>query len=287
VPEYEGVEHEGVEHEGVEYEGVDALLAAVTDEPLPEGARHDARFMAEHRSAVADVALLREQLRMMGDALAGEAPVSGGRASRTGAGPGSRPGPTAGVPSRAPAPRWPPKEAGPRRPRRYRRFAGTALGTLAVTAGTALLGGLVWLGTQGGSDGTAPADASAEEESGAGSSAHAPGMDPVCAKVLAEGTVRSITPAEDGNVNLVLEVERYYRPEQSVADHPTIAVTLPPSARGDLRTGTYTLVRVPVHATDRPDWETGPGIGEVREEILAGLPEARGLKCAGPQADRG
>lgn len=56
-----------------EYEGVDALLAAITDEALPEGAGDDPEFMAEHRSAVADVALLREQLAVIGDALADRA----------------------------------------------------------------------------------------------------------------------------------------------------------------------------------------------------------------------
>ncbi|MCZ0999044.1 hypothetical protein O1M63_14470 [Streptomyces mirabilis] len=56
-----------------EYEGVDALLAAITDEALPEGAGDDPEFLAEHRSAVADVALLREQLAVIGDALADRA----------------------------------------------------------------------------------------------------------------------------------------------------------------------------------------------------------------------
>ena len=59
-----------------EYEGMDALMAAITDEPLPEGARDDAEFLAEHRSALADIALLREQLRLMGDTLAAETPAA-------------------------------------------------------------------------------------------------------------------------------------------------------------------------------------------------------------------
>ena len=58
-----------------EYEGdarTAALLAAITDEPLPQEALDDPEFMAEHRSAVADVAALREQLLIMGDSLAVE-----------------------------------------------------------------------------------------------------------------------------------------------------------------------------------------------------------------------
>lgn len=68
-------EHDG--HEGREGrdeqggdDGMDALLAVLADEPLSDEARADAAFMAAHRSAQADVALLREQLGIIGDALA-------------------------------------------------------------------------------------------------------------------------------------------------------------------------------------------------------------------------
>ena len=103
-----------------------------------------------------------------------------------------------------------------------------------------------------------------------------------CSKVLVEGTVQSITPTDDGNVRVVLKVKRYYRPEQSVADHPTITVTLLGSARADLKVGTYTLVRVPVYPLDRQDWETGWGVGDARKGIVEALPGARGTECAGP-----
>ncbi|MEV5358713.1 hypothetical protein AB0L15_37690, partial [Streptomyces sp. NPDC052693] len=46
----------------------DPLMAAITGEPLPQDA--DAAARAEHRAARADVALLREQLGLVGDALA-------------------------------------------------------------------------------------------------------------------------------------------------------------------------------------------------------------------------
>lgn len=48
----------------------DALWAAITGEPLPEGARDDPEAVAEHRSAVADLVVLREQLAAIGGALA-------------------------------------------------------------------------------------------------------------------------------------------------------------------------------------------------------------------------
>jgi hypothetical protein len=287
-----------------EYEGdsaADALLAAITDEPLPEGAHDDAEFMAEHRSATADVALLREQLRIMGDTLAMESgrAVDTGRAVESGHAVNGARDKQPERPERperpeqpeqpavTPAPHRPPK---PRRTRR-RRYAGVALGALAAAMGTAMLGGLVWMGAQGtsdsaGSTGSDESRAQVEDSSG-GKSATSPEMHIACSKVLVEGTVQSITPTGDGNVRVALKVKRYYRPEQSVTDHPTITVTLLDSAREDLKVGTYTLIRVPVYPEDRQDWETGWGVGDAREGILDALPGARGLECSGPPQSQG
>ncbi|MEU5698863.1 hypothetical protein [Streptomyces aurantiacus] len=276
---YEGAGYEDAGHEGAGHGGIDALLAAITEEALPEGARDDAAFMAEHRSAVADVALLREQLRMMGDTLAGETPAPQAAVTQT------------PKPLREPEPRREPKPLRPYQPPWYRRYAGLALGTLVVAGGAALVGGMVWLGVQGGadSDGAAGGDSAAsKQEAGAGdTSAESPEMHLACSKILVEGTVRSITSTGDGNVRVVLKVKRYYRPEQSAADHPTVTVTLPEEAREDLKTGTYTLVRVPVRPRDRLDYETGWGIRDVRKEIIEALPGARGMECESPEGGEG
>ncbi|MEU9958986.1 hypothetical protein [Streptomyces sp. NPDC050982] len=284
-----------------EYEGMDALMAALTDEPLPEDARDDAEFLAEHRSALADVALLREQLRIMGDTLAAGTPGTETPSTETAVAEGGRPDPEAepspaSAPRRRPKPlRTPkplrkpkslraPKPAGPSQPPWYRRYAGVAFGTLVVGAGTAMLGGMVWLGVQGGASDTGSSDSSAaKQEDGAGdSSLYSPEMHLACSKVLVEGTVRSITPTDDGNVRVVLKVKRYYRPEQAAVDHPTITVTLLDSAREDLKVGTYTLIRVPVYPQDRQDWETGSGVADARKDIVDALPGAQGMECAGP-----
>ncbi|MEV2195587.1 hypothetical protein AB0I02_32135 [Streptomyces phaeochromogenes] len=267
-----------------EYEGMDALMAALTDEPLPEDARDDAEFLAEHRSALADIALLRDQLRLMGDTLATGAPATKPQ-PLTEPQPLTKPKPLrTPKPLREPKPFRPPKAAGPSRPPWYRRYAGVALGTLVVATGTAMLGGMVWLGVQGGpGDGASSDSSSSKQEDGAGdASLYSPEMHLACSKVLVEGTVLSITPADDGNVRVVLKVKRYYRPEQSVVDHPTITVTLLDSARADLKVGTYTLVRVPVFPQDRQDWETGSGVADARKSIVDALPGARGVECAGP-----
>ncbi|MFF1403739.1 hypothetical protein [Streptomyces sp. NPDC058294] len=78
-------EHEGADGvrgaEGAgEYGGMDALMAAITGDPLPEEAHRDPAFRTRHRAAEADVALLRDRLHRLAEALTGE---------RTSGGPGA------------------------------------------------------------------------------------------------------------------------------------------------------------------------------------------------------
>ncbi|CAL9460032.1 hypothetical protein SUDANB176_02622 [Streptomyces sp. enrichment culture] len=105
--------------ESVRYEGMDPLMAALLDEPLPARARQDPAFLAAHGAAAADLAVLREQLALIGDALAapaGTAPAGGEDGAPAGrdeaARPGRRPEPGdgAGPGGRA----RPPGGAGPR-----------------------------------------------------------------------------------------------------------------------------------------------------------------------------
>ncbi|MEU2551325.1 hypothetical protein ABZ589_06400 [Streptomyces sp. NPDC013313] len=59
-------------HEDGEHGGMDALMAAITGTPLPPRAQRDPALLAEHRSAEADVAVLREQLVRLAEVLTGE-----------------------------------------------------------------------------------------------------------------------------------------------------------------------------------------------------------------------
>ncbi|MFD0506295.1 hypothetical protein ACFQ0G_32605 [Streptomyces chiangmaiensis] len=111
-----------------EYDGADALMVAITGEPLPGAARADAEFMAGHRAALDDVALLREQLTLIGEALA--VPPAGTPSSVV-------------TPSHHPAPR----PAGPVRRRRALRIA---LGSLAAVVALMTVVGLGRLVTQNG-----------------------------------------------------------------------------------------------------------------------------------------
>ncbi|WP_328771570.1 hypothetical protein [Streptomyces sp. NBC_00286] len=264
---------------GYEAEGdarTDALLAAITDEPLSQEALDDPEFMAEHRLAVADVAALREQLMFMGEALAAE----------------SEPSQAEPVPARTAKPAKPAKPARSWQPRRY---AGLAVGALVIAMGTTLLGGLVWLGVQnsgGGDAGTSSADSAAgkaESSSGEDTATDERGEKPfspelyiACSKVLVQGTVLSVTRRDEGDVRVVLEAKRYLRPEQTVAEHPTIAVNLSDSAR-DLKVGVDALVRVPVHTQEVQEWKVGPEAAEFSERLIDALPGAHGLKCPPPE----
>ncbi|NEB74182.1 hypothetical protein G3I40_02840, partial [Streptomyces sp. SID14478] len=159
-----------------------------------------------------------------------------------------------------------------------------ALGALAVACAASFLGGLVWLGAHGSDSAGTASDGSAKSAAdGGGKSAYAPEMHLACSRVLVEGRVVSIVPRADGDVRVLLDVKRYYRPERAVRDHPRFAVTLHGTARADLKPGTYTLIRTPVYPEDRQDWETGGGVADVRKEILKALPGAEGLTCARPQ----
>ncbi|MFJ9084740.1 hypothetical protein ACIRL3_20200 [Streptomyces sp. NPDC102384] len=225
------------------------LMLAVTGDPLPADDPAAATIAA-------DVALLREQVRGLGDVLA----------SRRGADPVAESVPPAPVRTR-------------RRPLRL------AFGGLVVACAASLFGGIVWLGVNapgGGGDGASSADSKAVAPDGGGKakSGSRAAMRIACSRVLAEGRVVSVTPRADGDVRVVLDVERYYRPERSPRDEPTTTVTLDGSARRDLKPGTYTLIRVPVHAEDGQDWKTGRGVADTRGDILRALPEARGLDCA-------
>ncbi|MEU6392716.1 hypothetical protein [Streptomyces sp. NPDC046939] len=225
------------------------LMLAITGEPLP-GDDPDAAAVA------ADVTLLRERIHGLGDALA------------------ARPEPE---PVRVTA------------PARRRRPSRIAFGGLVAACAAAVLGGMVWLGVQapgGASDKSVSADSAAGKAKD-GPSIHQRALRLACLRWSLEGTVRSVTPRADGDVQVVLEVKRYYRPERSAARHPTVSVTLDGTARADLRPGTYTLIAIPLHPQDRQgprDWATGPAVPRARENILTALPTSRDLPCPGPDA---
>ncbi|MCQ4204573.1 hypothetical protein M4J06_002569 [Streptomyces coelicoflavus] len=235
--------------------GYDALMAAITGEPLPPDAGADAR--GEHRSATADVALLREQLHLLGDAL-GEPVVR------------ERPAPAAPPPPR-------------RRPFRL------ALGVLAAACAGVVVTGLGWLVVQSGSGASQDAaSGSAADKSAVRPSSPSAGQEAAavfgtprylaCARLVAEGTVTAADPVPGAaRHRITLRVTRAYAPEESTGTATTFVLddTLARLAPGD-----RVLVGV---LRDRPTADsviTGDrNIATAGARITASLPESRTLTC--------
>ncbi|GAX50225.1 hypothetical protein [Streptomyces olivochromogenes] len=242
-----------------EYEGVDALLAAITDEALPEGAGDDPEFMAEHRSAVADVALLREQLAVIGDALA------------------DREEEAKPVPVRAPRKRTRRPEGAPRN--RGRRPLALVVGTLVVAAVAAMVVGMGWILAHNGAgvSETSGAKAADSGSAGDGASLSAPGY-LACARLVAEGTVADVEPLPGTTENrITLHVDRYYKPEKGKAE---VVLVLDEEVAPRPREGERVLVALQDDPATPTGWTTGEkAIADERAWIVKALPASRTLTC--------
>ncbi len=239
------------------YEGVDALMAAITDEPLPEGALDDPRAAAEHRAALADVALLREQLGLIGDTLA-EAPAAHTEAE------------VRRLPARNPT----------AHSRRRRPFA-LALRTLAAAAAATVVVGMGgWLIAQGGAgddsgSGASSADQAKTED--ANESRTAAGY-VACARLIVEGTVARVEPVPGtGQDRITVDVERHYKPEKGEDE-----VVFPMDENVDprLREGDHVLIGISGDEATPDIWTVGEeDIADERAWILGALPESESLGC--------
>ncbi|MFD0227964.1 hypothetical protein ACWGPD_06395 [Streptomyces hirsutus] len=277
---------------GTEYDGVDALMAAILDEPLPAAARQDPAFLAARDAAAADVAVLREQLGLIGDTLAREAE--------------SGPAPVRPLPAVA------------RPPRRARRPLRVAFGALAAAAAASVVLGTGWLVTQAGQgDGTsssAGADRKAVEAGEAPGADEAPGAEGsagtgfgtprylACARFVAEGTVSAVEPVPGtGQERVTLEVTRRYEPapgtgpdedasaeEQAEKQDEAGEVTFltgptgptGPTDRPRLRTGDRVMVGLPREGSVPDAVIVGEeDIAPERARITAALPASRTLTC--------
>jgi hypothetical protein len=240
--------------------GYDALMAAITGEPLPPDAGADAQ--GAYRSASADVALLREQLHLLGDAL-GDAVPEERAAARA-------------EPARVPAPR--------RRPFRL------ALGVLAAACAGVVVTGLGWLVVQSGSGASEDAaSGSAADKSAARPDSPSAGREAAvvfgtprylaCARLVAEGTVTGVE-AVPGTARhrITLRVTHAYAPEGSTTG-PTTTFVLD-DGLATLAPGDRVLAGV---LRDRPTADTvitgDRNIATARTRVTASLPESRTVTC--------
>ncbi|MEU2599324.1 hypothetical protein ABZ669_19295 [Streptomyces hirsutus] len=233
---------------GTEYDGVDALMAAILDEPLPAAARQDPAFLAARDAAAADVAVLREQLGLIGDTLVREA----------------EPGP---APVR-------PLPAVARPPRRARRPLRVAFGALAAAAAASVLLGMGWLVTQAGQGDGMSSSAGADRK--AVEAGEAPGAEGsagtgfgtphylACARLVAEGTVSAVEPVPGtGQERVTLEVTRRYKPAPGTG--PDEDASAEEQAEEQDEAGEVTFLTGPSGSTDRPRLRTG-------DRVMVGLP---------------
>ncbi|XHM67388.1 hypothetical protein ACE6JH_12210 [Streptomyces nigra] len=248
-----------------EHDGADALMTAITGEPLPPGAHEDAAFLAEHRAAEADLAVLREQLGLIGHALAEPPPAT----------------------TPAPAPALPVRPS----PRPRRRAFSLALGGLAVAAAASVMAGMGWLMSGGGTgaadSSSLDAGSSAEKQSDAGGVAFGSARYLACSRLVAEGEATAVERLPGTTtLRITLSLTRVYLPEVpeedakgSKPDEEQVFVVDENVVPG-IRAGDPVLVGVP-RGADQPDfWAVGERqIALERAMVTASLPEARELTC--------
>lgn len=236
----------------------DALMAAITDEPLTDEARADAAFMTEHDSARADVALLREQLGIIGHALAEPA------------------APPAPEPEPAPHP------VRVRQPARARRrvFA-VAYGGLAVAAAASVLAGMGWLMTQAGGDASdAGAGAAADKQASEAAAGTAFGSPHylACSRLVAEGEATSVERLPGTtSLRVTLHMTRHYKPDKGEQE---LTFVVDENLVPGLRVGDPVLIGIRQGARQPDFWAVGEqNIAPERAWITASLAEAGRLTC--------
>ncbi|MDX3118694.1 hypothetical protein [Streptomyces scabiei] len=248
------------EHDG--RGGPDALMAAIADESLPDEALADSDFMAEHRAASADVALLREQLGVLADALTEPVPDSTAR------------------PSPVPV----------RRARAPRRLRPLLAGAVGAAAAGALVFGAGWAAVRTG-NGVADeagsgsvASAAGRGESGSKAASEDAGAllgDPgylACTRLVVEGDVTDVRRLPGTTRERVsLRVTHAYRPVRSA---PEVGFDREQGAGAPLNPGDHVLVALAQEAGVPDVWVVGePGIAPERQELAGALSGTGAAAC--------
>ncbi|WP_406727532.1 hypothetical protein WJ438_27010 [Streptomyces sp. GD-15H] len=250
------------------YDGMDALMAAILDEPLPARARHDPAFTAARDAAAADVAVLREQLGLIGDALA-----DAGEHQEAGSG--------------SPAIPLAPVTPLPVRPRRARRPLRIALGALVAAAAATVVVGMGWLVTLTGQDTASSVPEAADAATGTKQSSGVLFGSPrylACARLVAEGTVSAVEPvpgAGAGQERVTLTATRVHKPEKGATGGDDEIVLLREAAgHPPLHEGDRVLVGLPREGAVPDTVIVGEeDIAPERARITAALPASRTLTC--------
>ncbi|MDX3639386.1 hypothetical protein [Streptomyces sp. MB09-02B] len=286
-----GTAHDEPTYHGPAYAGMDALMAALLDEPLPEDALRDTEYMASHEAAVADLALLREQLGLIGDALGapGEEAVTGAAPGRAGA---ARPGDTAGAetdpgpvsgPASAPSASVTPL---PSRPSRARRALRITVGTLAASAAASVVLVIGWGVLQPGSgvnnskssgEGVSEqADGDAGSREGSASLSREGYV--ACSRTIVEGTVTEVeaVPGVEQD-RITVEVDRWIKPGKG---EDRIVFPMGHDVAPRLAKGDHVLLGFPLDSAQPDIWTTEEAeIARERAWMEAALRESKEITC--------
>ncbi|WP_326713001.1 hypothetical protein OG758_31320 [Streptomyces sp. NBC_01474] len=227
-----------------------ALMPALTGEPLPQEDAADPEVVAAYAAAQADVALLAEQVRGIGDVLAARA------------GPG--PAPLVAL-----------------RPRR--RPLAVAFGALAAACAAAMLGGLAWLGVAGapgdGADSKSAADHRGAADSGKQGADVTPEGFVACSRLIVEGTVVRVEPVPGAERDTItLTATRYYKPAKGPEK---VTFRMDHDVDPRLKPGDRTLISIPKGEEYPDNWATkAVDRASLRDMVVNALPGSRALKCS-------
>ncbi|MEV8015205.1 hypothetical protein AB0O76_02345 [Streptomyces sp. NPDC086554] len=241
-------------------EAYEALMLAVTGDPVPDEVRGDPEFRAEHAAAVADVALLREGLAAAGDAL------------------GARPAPEP-VPVPEPVP-----ETVARPPVRNRRPLRLAFGALAAAGGLAVASVMTWaVLASGGGMGSEDAATSGDEKAAApgGGKQQDADLTPegfvACSRLIVEGTVTAVDAVPGAaRDRITLDADHYIKPESGPG---TVTFPMDHDVDPRLKVGDRVLITMTKGETEPDNWAMGKKRDRLRTTITNALPGSRQIQC--------
>ncbi|MEU3829246.1 hypothetical protein AB0F36_28610 [Streptomyces sp. NPDC029080] len=298
--------------------GTDALMVVITGGPLPPEAHRDPAFLAEHRAAEADVAVLRDRLAWLAEALTEEprpeptgeavaaqtvvaaartakiaetAQTEGGAAVPGGSAGAAVPGGSAGgggdvraggAGRRSRSRTRPLAAARPGRPGRRRKARRVVLGALAGAAVFAVSLGFGRLVVEGGvtadNGGSAKSAGAMDGESGTGGRPVDPERELACSRLVVEGTVARVERRKDSSRSRVTLTVS--RSYKPAHGPAEVGILLGADARPAPRTGQHVLVAVARGERDAYLWAVGEArVAAGRAWITEALPASRTLPC--------
>ncbi|MEU3088699.1 hypothetical protein ACWCQ0_04825 [Streptomyces massasporeus] len=286
-----GHDRHGHDEHGHDKHGHDeaALMAVITGEAPGDDALADDAFMTAYRSATGDVALLREQLGLIGRALTeperAAGPEQAADPERAAEPEGAAADPEPGGDASASLTSLAAHRSRTRSRTRTRRPPAVALKGLVAAVGASFLIGMGWLvvqsdGMSAGDDqgGSAAADSSADRpQAGADAKLGHSGY-LACARIVVEGTVAGVeTLPGTGQDRITLDVARYYKPDQG---GKRITFPMETGVEPRLRAGDHVLVGIPGGQAEPDMWTTGEEeIARDRAWITEALPASRTIPC--------